>query len=422
MIWRRILILVLFFGCIFVSSALFWQNFLDSPLKITEPTLFVVAPGSSIEKVATNLQLKGYTRYPMLVILLARWQGTDKQLKKGEYELKPGTTPVQFLDKVSKGKVFLRHYTLVEGWTLKQVFATLANNPYLQHTINTTDLALLSKQVGMNQSNLEGYLNPDTYLFARGVADTIIVKKAYLKMQNNLNKYWATRDSNVPFTSPYEALVAASLIEKETARPDERAKIAGVITRRLQQHMRLQIDASVIYGLGSQYQGKLTRNDLKIDSPYNTYLHDGLPPTPIAMPSVSSLIAALHPAAGSELYYVARGDGSHEFTSTLADHIAAIKKYHVQILFPEAKLPENSLPQSNLNQTFESLYPRSNWDEQIIGQSLLESQKEVTTTAIVKHNNRKTKTVPIAKKVSTKVIHRSKKHESQNSKGNIHHH
>ncbi len=422
MIWRRILLLVVFFGCIFVSSALFWQNFLDSPLKITKPVLFDVTPGSSIEKVAANLQLQGYTRYPMLVIMLARWQGTDKKLKKGEYELTPGMTPAQFLEKVAKGKVFLRHYTLVEGWTLNQVLATLANNPFLHHTINPSDLSLLATQVGVNQSNFEGYLNPDTYLFARGIADTVIVKQAYLKMQNNLYKYWATRDPNVPFTTPYEALIAASLIEKETAKPDERAKIAGVIVRRLRQHMRLQIDASVIYGLGNQYQRKLTRDDLKIDSPYNTYLHDGLPPTPIAMPSVASLIAALHPAAGNELYYVARGDGSHEFTATLAEHIAAIKKFHVQLLFPDAKLPDNALPQSNLNETFEPLYPRSNWDEQIISQSLLSSQKDVTTKTVVTHNDQKTKTVPIVKKLVTKAVGHTKKHESQNNKGKVHHH
>lgn len=418
---RRLLLFVaLFFVCILISTGFFWKKFLDSPLNVTKPIIFEVTPGSRIEKVASDLQRQGYTRYPMLLILLARLQGYDQHLKTGEYQLLPGMKPEQLLKKIVKGKVYLRRYTLVEGWTLKQVFTSLKNNSFLQHTIDSADLDKLAKSIGTNSANLEGFFNPDTYLFAKGVPDITILKKAYWKMQDNLTHYWVARDPNLPYNDSYSALIVASLIEKETARPEERAKIAGVIIRRLQQHMRLQIDASVIYGLADQYKGKLTHSDLKVDTPYNTYLHDGLPPTPIAMPSLPSIIAAMHPASGDELYYVAKGDGSHEFTATLEDHIAAIKKYHVQTL---------PLQDDDSSASLHPLMPQSHWEEKISNENLFDLQKVLTKPPVIKHNPSAPKTLPLAKKNQSKKVvvgslkgHRSKNHDTAKTKGHLHHH
>lgn len=424
MILRRILLVATLLLCFLLPLIFFWEKFLTTPLKVDQPVLFNIVPGSKIERVAADLQAKGYTRYPMLIIWLARWNGSDKHLKIGEYQLKPNMTPSMFLDKVVRGQVYLRHYTLVEGWTLKQVLLTLQANPYLHHTVNLVDLSKLANKIDAHRVNFEGYLTPDTYLFARGVADFVVIKKAYTKMQTNLAKAWASRDSDLPYTNPYTALIAASLIEKETAKPEERAKIAGVITRRLQQHMRLQIDASVIYGLGDFYTGKLTHEQLKIDTPYNTYLHEGLPPTPIAMPSLPSLVAALHPAPGNELYYVAKGDGSHEFTATLAEHIAAIKQYRSPSLTLVGKKTVSASQQDTEEAANHLLYPRAYWDEQMINQCLFQIQKTLPPKSIVKHNNQKPKVLAPAKMIKpiSAKKNRSHIHETKIQKGHLHHH
>jgi UPF0755 protein len=311
-----------------------WKNFLETPLITGKRQTLYVSPGSTIYSVAHTLGSRGILPHPQWFIWLARSEHQMHNLKAGEYLLEVGITPQTLLKKLVEGKVILRRFTLVEGWTLKQVFASMHANPYLLHTIANTKVTIdqICKKIGTDRRNIEGVLYPDTYLFAAGVSDMVIIKKAFWSMQRSLAKLWKKRDTSLSLEDPYSALIVASLIEKETARPDERAKIAGVIMRRLEKKMPLQIDAAVIYGLGNFYNGKLTREDLQMDTPYNTYLHVGLPPTPIAMPSLPSIVAALHPESGTSLYYVARGDGSHEFTDTLEAHHQAVKKYHPNYL------------------------------------------------------------------------------------------
>lgn len=325
---RKCFLWFLLLACsIFFVLYLLWKMFCSSPLAITQSQILYVPPGSTLYTVAKTLNKGGFLHYPELFILLARVEGKVHSLKAGEYELPVGITPEDLITKLATGKVILRHFTLVEGWTLKQVLAAMNTNSYLVHQASTLPANELSGKIGGPMQNAEGLLFPDTYLFAAGITDSSLLKKAFLNMERRVNDLWQKRSSDLPFKTPYSALIVASLIEKETAKPDERNKIAGVIARRLQQNMPLQIDASVIYGLGEAYTGKITKEALKVDTPYNTYLHTGLPPTPIAMPSLASIIAALHPAPGKALYYVARGDGSHVFSETLEAHHEAVKQY-----------------------------------------------------------------------------------------------
>lgn len=260
--------------------------------------------------------------------MLARIQGNLGKIKAGEYLIEPGkTTPAKLLQNMAAGRVLLRQLTIIEGWTFQQIMNAINNNPYLQHNFNTLKNDEIMAQLGYPNINPEGRFYPDTYLFSKGTADSKILKKSYQKMQILLAQQWNSRAANLPYQNQEEALTAASLIERETAVPQERPMVAGVIVRRLEKNMRLQIDPTVIYALGNAYKGKLSSQDLKINSPYNTYLYKGLPPTPIAVPSASSLYAALHPASGDALFYVANGRGSHIFSATLKDHDVAIDKY-----------------------------------------------------------------------------------------------
>jgi UPF0755 protein len=348
-LFRRISIAFLILvSSVAVAFSFIWWQFKHRPLTVPANDIFYIPPGSSINSIANSLAKQHIIAHPKLFVMLTKVRGDKLRLKAGEYQLMPGMTPDQLLDKVVAGKVYLRRYTLVEGWTLRQVVATINSNPYLTHTIDRMNIEDIARTIGTNQVNFEGYFYPDTYLFAARINDLVVLKQAYWKMKTNLDRLWADRAPDLPYTDPSMALIAASLIEKETAKPDERAKIAGVIVRRLQQNMRLQIDAAVIYGLGQRYTGTLTRENLREDTPFNTYLHDGLPPTPIAMPSIASIKAALHPEPGTELYYVAKGDGSHEFTNTLQDHIDAIKKYHVQHLETAEEESDDDLAILNL--------------------------------------------------------------------------
>lgn len=315
-----------------ITLGLIWKIYINSPLPVHADTIIYVPPGSSMYSVAKKLEKDQIVTHPIVFMLFAMANGKQKSFIAGEYLLTANITPRQLINKFIHGKVYYRRYTIIEGWNIKQVLNSINTNPYLHHTINNLSPDDISKQLGLTQNNFEGYLFPDTYFFSFGAKDIIILKKAHRNMQQKLDKLWQNRAQNLPYDDPYSALIVASLIEKETAKKEERTKIAGVIQRRLQLKMPLQIDAAVIYGLGNHYRGKLTRADLKIDSPYNTYLHKGLPPTPISMPSLPSIEAALHPESGTALYYVARGDGYHEFTDSFQAHLAAIKKYRVDYL------------------------------------------------------------------------------------------
>ncbi|HVV68921.1 MAG TPA: endolytic transglycosylase MltG [Gammaproteobacteria bacterium] len=290
----------------------------------SQPTLYIVSPGETISQLAFNLHQKDKLPDPRFFLLMAKLHGHVHSIRSGEYLLPVDITPRRLLQKINKGDVLLHKITFVEGWTFNQVMRAINANPYLQHTLQNKDPQTIMQTLGLSPENPEGMFYPDTYLFALGTKDTKILHMSYQLMQKRLQHLWSQRAANVPYQQPYEALIVASMIEKESAQAKERPLIAGVILRRLKIGMRLQIDATVIYGMGQNYSGAITRKDLQTDTPYNTYTRAGLPPTPIAMPSYTAIKAALHPQGDKALYYVAKGDGSHIFTDNLQAHHNAV--------------------------------------------------------------------------------------------------
>ncbi|HKJ22845.1 MAG TPA: endolytic transglycosylase MltG [Gammaproteobacteria bacterium] len=290
---------------------------------------YTVAPGTSMKSLAYDLQRRGVVDHPGYLVLLARWQRAAGRIQAGEYALAPGMTPRDLLDKLVAGKVLQHSLTLLEGWTFKQMMDAINRDPDLEHTLRGLTGEQIMTRLGLPEHNPEGLFHPDTYHFPEGTSDATFLRRAYDAMHEELARAWHDRDPDVPYDTPYQALIVASIIEKETAIPEERPRIAGVLVRRLRRGMRLAVDPTVIYGLGDLFDGNLRRHDLRHDTPYNTYLHRGLPPTPIAMPGVKSIQAAMHPAQGQALYYVARGDGSHQFSDTLAEHREAVARYQL---------------------------------------------------------------------------------------------
>ncbi|MCK4609255.1 MAG: endolytic transglycosylase MltG, partial [Gammaproteobacteria bacterium] len=244
--------------------------------------------------------------------------------------IEPGTTPIQLLNKLVSGDVILRSFTIVDGWTFHDMINALEQNPSIVHTLKGLTDPQIMQKIGVPGEIPEGRFYPDTYKFSGGVKDVDILRSAYKLMQSKLNAAWNNRAADAPYSCQYKALIAASIIEKEAAVPSERPIISGVIKRRLKKNMYLQMDPTVIYGLGDSYKGDLTVKDLRRNTPYNTYLHKRLPPTPICIPSIDAFEAALHPQAGKELYFVAKGDGTHEFSATLKEQDAAIRKYQLK--------------------------------------------------------------------------------------------
>jgi UPF0755 protein len=268
--------------------------------------------------------------YPDLVRLYGRWTGLDQQIKRGEYRLPPQSTALSLLQLLTSGKVIQYRVTLPEGITLARAVEILAQQEELEHELTGPDdpriLALVEPY-----EEAEGLFFPDSYHFARGDSDWEVLQRAHRVMLDTLADEWGEREPDLPYETPYEALVMASIIERETGLPEERRDIAGVFVRRMKKGMRLQTDPTVIYGLGETFDGNLKRSHLKdSDNPYNTYRHHGLPPTPIALPGRAAIHAALHPRKGSSLYFVARGDGGHVFSDTLAEHERAVRKYQLQ--------------------------------------------------------------------------------------------
>jgi len=256
--------------------------------------------------------------------------GVASNLHAGEYALTPGLTPRALLEKMARGQVVQHRFTIVPGSTVREVRAALAAETALAHEIkpSMTDADLMDA-LDAHGVPAEGRFLPETYVFTRGSSDLALLKRAYAAMKTELDKLWEQRAPDTPLKSADEALTLASIVEKETGRAEERPKIAGVFARRLKIGMRLQTDPSVIYGMGAQYAGNIRKADLDTDGPYNTYTRAGLPPTPIALPGREALEAAVKPAAGDELYFVARGDGSHQFSSNLAEHEAAVSKFQL---------------------------------------------------------------------------------------------
>ncbi len=324
-----------------------WYAFLVTPLvKGNTPVIYEVKPGTGINRIADQLYQQKLLRHPNYFKLLARLKNATKKLRVGEYEIKPGMTPGEFISQLASGKIKLHKVTIIEGWNFDQMMKAVDKNPYLRHSLKGLTAKEIMTKIGHPDKHPEGRFFPSTYLFARGAKDTTILKKAYNHMQKLLTKAWRNRAKDLLYKDPYQALIVASMVEKETAVPKERPMIAGVILRRLRKQMRLQIDATVIYGIKHRYNGNITRADLRHRTPYNTYVITGLPPTPIAMPGESAILAALHPAKTDALYFVAKGDGSHVFSATLKEHDEAVIKYQLNGKRPKPKTKSKPKPKT----------------------------------------------------------------------------
>ncbi|MDZ4237805.1 MAG: endolytic transglycosylase MltG [Hydrogenophaga sp.] len=293
----------------------------EAPLEVT------IAPGSSARSVADTVVNAGVQGPSVLLYAWFRLSGESRQIKAGSYELAPGTTPASLLSKLVRGEQALRSLTLLEGWNIRQVLQAVRSSPDLKQDIDGLSMADLMARIGYPGRHPEGRFFPDTYRMAKNTPASAVLRQAAQAMEQQLNIAWAQRAPNSPLRSPDEALILASIIEKETGLESDRAMVGGVFSNRLRIGMRLQTDPSVIYGLGERFDGNLRRVDLQTDTPYNTYTRAGLPPTPIAIPGRNSLMAAVMPATTDAMYFVARGDGASYFSATLQEHNAAVRRY-----------------------------------------------------------------------------------------------
>jgi UPF0755 protein len=324
---RRPLQWIALLAVVAIATWLGWRHYerewLAAPIAaLVRPVTFEIAQGASLTTVAYALEDRGLMQRPRTWLRHARSEGVATRIQAGEYRLVPGTTPATLLAQFVAGDVLLHVVTLPEGWTFRQGLATIQRNPDIRpELVGLRDSELLA-QLGIEGRSAEGLFFPDTYRFPRGTSDREILLQAHRRLQSELRTAWERRAADLPLESPYQALILASLVEKETGSSDERPLIAGVFINRLRKGMRLQTDPSVIYGLGEKFDGNLRRRDLRADTPYNTYTRAGLPPTPIALPGRAALDAAVQPAATRALYFVATGlgDGRHYFADTLTEH------------------------------------------------------------------------------------------------------
>ncbi len=308
-----------------------YQGFLQTPLAIgPEGLVYEVPRGASLAAVARDLEARGVVGNARYLAWYGRYTGQANRIRAGEYRLEPGLDPDGLLALLVSGRTVTYSLTLIEGWNIRQVRAAVAAHPVLEHGLGDVDDTALMALLGRPGEHPEGRFFPDTYHFSRGTSDLDFLRRAMQAMDRELEAAWAGRAEDIPLETPYQALILASIIEKETGLAEERRDIAGVFTRRLRLGMKLQTDPTVIYGMGERFDGNIRRADLREDTPYNTYVHAGLPPTPIAMPGREALRAAVDPAPGNALYFVSRGDGSHVFSATLEEHNAAVRKYQLK--------------------------------------------------------------------------------------------
>lgn len=313
------ILIILLFLCFFL--------YLSTPIIIgSKPLCLIVKPGESFELFSEDLSAHSRLTFPIWFRWYAKLTGKSRHLKLGEYCFLPGSNARQILDKVLHGKVVVHSFTIVDGWTFDRLKRALQSDPILRHTIDKYTMPQLLKHFNLERDNLEGEFYPATYYYTYPDTDMKILEQAHHLLGHRLNQLWLKRDEKIPYKSPYEALIAASIIQKESSNSEGRHLISGVIVNRLAIHMRLQMDPTVIYGSGIQGRA-LTHSDLKKDTKYNTYLHWGLPPTPICMASESSIEAALHPTSSKYLYFVANGKGHHVFSISLDDQRANIRTY-----------------------------------------------------------------------------------------------
>ncbi|WP_277590651.1 endolytic transglycosylase MltG [Pseudomonas chlororaphis] len=332
---RRKLLLLLETGLVLAGLALgasAWKlnSALEQPLNLTQEQLLDVPAGSTPGGTFNRMEANGVLKDAFWLRLYWRFNMEGQPLHSGEYRMTPGMTAQGLIGVWQRGEVVQYSLTLVEGWTFRQVRAALAKHDKLEQTLNGLSDSEVMEKLGHGGVFPEGRFFPDTYRFVRGMTDAELLEKAYSRLDEVLAKEWNKRSADVPYTEPYQALIMASLVEKETGVPQERGQIAGVFVRRMQVGMLLQTDPTVIYGLGERYNGKLTRALLKEATPYNTYVISGLPPTPISMVGREAIHAALNPVPGSSLYFVARGDGSHVFSDDLEAHNNAVREFQLK--------------------------------------------------------------------------------------------
>lgn len=294
------------------------------------PYTFILQAGSSLKSVAHQLGEAQLLKSELLFVWLGRVSGKAGQIKSGEYVLNAPVTMLELLDIICKGQLNTSQLSVIEGWSFKQFRAAVDAHPGLKHNTQALSDAELLRRIGAQEGHPEGLFFPDTYNFAAGSSDVQIYKRAYETMQQRLAQAWDGRDAGLPLATPYEALILASIVEKETGTASDRDMIAGVFVNRLRKGMLLQTDPTVIYGMGDKYDGNIRKRDLLADTPYNTYTRAGLTPTPISLPGAAALHAALHPARTDALYFVARGDGSSQFSSNLAAHNRAVNKFQIK--------------------------------------------------------------------------------------------
>ncbi|TFH73188.1 endolytic transglycosylase MltG [Gammaproteobacteria bacterium LSUCC0112] len=326
--WIRAILVLLMLAVVSVTAAfLSVKQYLETPIALNNPQVVMIEPGSSLIQITRMLENQGILTWPRVLVLWARWQGIDRSIRTGEYELTPGLTPVSLMSLLMSGRNVQYPVTLVEGWTVRQALEHLWAQESVRVTLDDKTDEEIMEILQSPFPALEGNLFPDTYFFTRNTTDEAIIKRAHTRLLDVLESEWQTRQQELPYDSPWQALIMASIIEKESGYQAEKADIAGVFVRRLKQGMRLQSDPTIIYGMGSAYTGVIRRSDIDTTTPWNTYRVDGLPPTPIAISGRDSIRASLNPNPGTALYFVSRGDGSHQFSDTLQEHNAAVRRY-----------------------------------------------------------------------------------------------
>jgi UPF0755 protein len=328
----KVLGFLVLLGSLFAGWAwMEYETFRTTSLQIPQGSMtYRVEKGTNLAVIANDLEAAGAIGNADYLRWYGRYTGIAKRIRAGEYRLTDELTPDGLFALLVSGRSISYSLTLLEGWNIRQVLAAVAGHEALESTLEAADPAELMRRLGREDLHPEGRFFPDTYRFTRGMTDLEFLRRAMLKMDQELAAAWAEKAEDIPLKNADEALILASIVEKETGQASERAQIAGVFARRLRKGMRLQTDPTVIYGMGERFDGNIRRKDLREDTPYNTYVHAGLPPTPICMPGRDALRAAVNPADGKTLYFVARGDGSHVFSATLDKHNAAVRKYQLK--------------------------------------------------------------------------------------------
>ena len=328
--WAEGFLRVLFALC-FTGVVVFCGVFAYYAMSKTEtgplPLQFSLKAGSGLRSAAGQMERAGVLRHSDLFVIMGRLLGEAGNIKPGIYEVDSPLTPYQLLRKITEGDVTQLAVTFVEGWTFRQMRKALDDQPGVKHDTRELGEAEILKRLGSKAASAEGLFFPDTYHFDSGSSDLLVLRRAYRLMQSHLDAQWKNRAADLPLATPYEALILASIVEKETGQPGDRPMVAAVFVNRLRKGMLLQADPTVIYGMGEAYYGNIRKRDLTTDTPYNTYTRTGLPPTPIAMPGLASLTATLNPPASDVLFFVARGDGTSYFSRTLGEHERAVTKY-----------------------------------------------------------------------------------------------